>query len=109
MNDPTLCPATSCERSLYQGLLLKYLEAKHGYDSKLSPDDVFANIQAKLDELTSIKEMYEKSNVDLDNIDQLVLNYQKMRLGSSPPLVDQSLGHEDEKTRASAHTVTSPS
>lgn len=53
--------------------------------------------------------MYEKSNVDLENIDQLVVNYQQMRLGSSPSLTEESPCHEDGTTRASAHTLTSTS
>lgn len=103
-------PLFSSERSLYLRLLKRYLEAKFDAGSKLSPVYVFANIQEKLSELSTIKEMYEQSNVDLENIDQLVLTYQQMRLASSPPMTsDESLCLDDGAARAAVHTVTSSS
>lgn len=90
-------------------LLNQYLVAKNAAGSDLSPAEAFKEIQAKFDELTSMKEIYERSNVDLDNIDQLVLNYQQLRLGS-PPLAGESLCHgEGESHVPVPHTVTSPS
>ena len=89
-----LCPACRCERSLYLNLLMRYLEAKHDSRSKVSPALAYSQIQAKLDELTSIKEMYEKSSIDLQNIDQLVQNCQRMRL-DHPQTTAESLRLEE--------------
>jgi hypothetical protein len=90
-------------------LLNQYLGAKYSAGSDPSPAEALKEIEAKFDELTSMKEIYERSSVDLDNIDQLVINYQQLRLGS-PPLPGESFCHQDGDSRVPvAHIVTSPS
>lgn len=59
-----------CERNLYRSLLKKYLDSIAD-DESASANHV-SKLTTKIEDLTSLKEIYESSEVDPDDINQLV-------------------------------------